>query len=123
MISATPQGRGRVNVPLDANYRRARRPDDLDSSRALCTIVHASGCASPLLYVLLYRPDASLPGQIDRTLIDFRSLKAFASDWKVGGVGIDLSEAMLLFGKASLLSWWSGPGVRCNDVGADSWRC
>ncbi len=56
---------------LDANYRRARRTGDLGSSRALSTIVRASGCASLLLYVLLYRTDAYLPGQLDRTLIDF----------------------------------------------------
>ena len=43
--------------PLDANYRRVRQPDDLGTSRALSTIAHASGCASLLLYVLLYRTD------------------------------------------------------------------
>lgn len=56
---------------LDANYRRARRTGDLGSSRALSTIVHASGCAPLLLYVLLYRTDVYLPGQLDRILIDF----------------------------------------------------
>ena len=38
---------------------------------ALSTIVHASGCVPLLLYVLLYRADAYLPGQLDRTLADF----------------------------------------------------
>ena len=34
---------------LDANYRRARGPRDFGSSQALSTVVHASGCAPPLL--------------------------------------------------------------------------
>ena len=33
--------------------------------------MHASGCAPLLLYVLLYRTDAHLPGELDRTLTDF----------------------------------------------------
>jgi hypothetical protein len=44
---------------------------DLGSSRALSTIVHASGCEPLLLYALLYRTDACLPSQLDRTLTDF----------------------------------------------------
>jgi hypothetical protein len=39
---------------LDANYRRAPRQSDLASSQVLSTAVHASGCASLLLYFLLY---------------------------------------------------------------------
>jgi hypothetical protein len=39
---------------LDANYRRARGWGNLGSSRTLPTIAHASGCASLLLYILLY---------------------------------------------------------------------
>jgi len=44
--------------PLDANYRRVRRLDDLGRIRVLPTVVDASSCASLLLYVLLYGVDA-----------------------------------------------------------------
>lgn len=70
--------------PLDANYRRAREPDDLGSSQALSSVVHASRCASlllyVLLYVLLYRTDVYLPpGQLDRTLTTSLSQVVLAS--------------------------------------------
>ena len=39
---------------LDANYRHVRRPDDLCSYQELSTVVHVNGCASVLLYLLLY---------------------------------------------------------------------
>ena len=53
---------------LDANYRRARQPDGLGSSQALSTVVHASGCASLLLYVLLYGVDVQVSGQLGQIL-------------------------------------------------------
>ncbi len=37
----------------------------------MSTVVHASGCAPLLLYVLLYRTDAYSPGQLGRSLTDF----------------------------------------------------
>ncbi len=43
---------------LDANYWRVRRLDGLGSSLMVSAVVHASGCAPPLLYFLLYRLDA-----------------------------------------------------------------
>jgi hypothetical protein len=43
----------------------ARRTGDLGCSRALSTIVHASGWVSLLLYIPLYLADAYLPGQLD----------------------------------------------------------
>ena len=33
-------------------------------------VVHASGCASLLLFILLYGVDAYLPGQLDRNPAD-----------------------------------------------------
>ena len=39
---------------LDANYRRVPGRDQLGSSQAVSMVVHASGCALTLLYVLLY---------------------------------------------------------------------
>lgn len=48
-----------------SNCRRARRPDDFGSSRALSTVVRASGCASPLLCILLYGVDAEVPSHQD----------------------------------------------------------
>jgi hypothetical protein len=51
---AHERGHGpRSDDHLDANYRRGRRPDDLGSESALPAVVHASGCAPPLLYFLL----------------------------------------------------------------------
>jgi len=43
--------------PLDANHRRARGPDNPSSLQGLSMVVHASGCVSLLLYVLLYEVD------------------------------------------------------------------
>jgi hypothetical protein len=37
---------------------------------ALSTVVHASGCAPLLLFILLDRLDAYLPGQLDRNPAD-----------------------------------------------------
>lgn len=51
-------------LPLDANYRRALRQDNPGSCQALSTVVHASGCASLLLYVLLYGVGTQVSGQI-----------------------------------------------------------
>jgi hypothetical protein len=56
---------------LDANCRRVRRPDVLGSLRVLFTVVHASGYAPLLLYILLYGIDAYLLGQLGRTPADF----------------------------------------------------
>ena len=45
-------------TPLDANYRHAGLSVALGSSQALSTVVHAGGCASLLLCILLYGLDA-----------------------------------------------------------------
>ena len=42
---------------LDANYRRVRRLTDLGSLSMMSALVDASGCASLLLYFLLYGLD------------------------------------------------------------------
>jgi hypothetical protein len=42
---------------LDANYRRVRGPDNSSSLQGLSMVVHASGCVSLLLHVLLYEAD------------------------------------------------------------------
>ena len=41
--------------PLDASYRRVRRPDNLSSLQGLSMVVHAG--VSLLLYVLPYEAD------------------------------------------------------------------
>ena len=46
MAGSRPLRPGPSADPLDAHYRRARRPGDLRSSQALSTVAHASGCAS-----------------------------------------------------------------------------
>jgi len=58
-----PSGPRRSGL-LDANYRRARRPDDLGSQQGLSTVVPGSVCASVLLYVLLYGADAKVSGHL-----------------------------------------------------------
>ena len=52
---------------LDANYRRARGPDNPSSLQGLSMVVHASGCVSLLLYVLLYEVDVQAAGQLGQT--------------------------------------------------------
>ena len=43
--------------PLDANYMRVPGRDELGRQPAVSAVVHASGCAPVLLYVLLYGLD------------------------------------------------------------------
>jgi hypothetical protein len=49
---------------LDANYRRVPGRDQLGCSQAMSMVVHASGCAPTLLYVLLYGLDTCASRQL-----------------------------------------------------------
>jgi hypothetical protein len=58
-VGYSPPG-SRSGTALDANYRRARRPDNLGSQQGLSTVARGSGCASVLPYILLYGADAKV---------------------------------------------------------------
>jgi hypothetical protein len=62
---------GRRSSPglLDANYRRVPGRDELGRQPALSTVVHASGCAPLLLYVLLYGLDTYPSRQLGESLV------------------------------------------------------
>jgi hypothetical protein len=53
-VCGTPTG---LLDHIDVNYLRVRGPDNFSSLQGLSIVVHASGCVSLLLYVLLYEAD------------------------------------------------------------------